>query len=89
MTDPTRLSPAAQAVLYAYEEKVGSTAAITSYERSGIAAVLRFAADQVAFNNLDDSRNNLPAALECECRRIRCELLAIAAELNSNHPILH
>lgn len=39
------LSPLAQAVLYAYGDEVGGIAAIISYERRGIAAVLRAMAD--------------------------------------------
>ena len=68
----TDLSPAAQAVLDAYE---------TSYTESGLVAALRAAADQVAPNDADEPRNCLPMAIECQ--RIRAELLAIAAELEA------
>ena len=68
----TNLSPAAQAVLDAYE---------TSYTESGLVAALRTAADQVAPSDADEPRNYLPMAIEC--RRIRKELLAIAAELEA------
>ena len=64
------LSPQAQAVLNAYEN---------SYIESGLVAALRAAADQVAPSDLDEPRNYLPMAMECQ--RIREELLAIATEL--------
>jgi hypothetical protein len=45
------LSPGAQAVLDAYGGEVGGTAAITSYERRGVAAALRAAADHLGSCN--------------------------------------
>ena len=69
----TNLSPAAQAVLDAFR---------TSHTGQGcLAAALRAAADQVAPSDAMEPRNYLPMALECQ--RIRAELLAIAAELES------
>ena len=76
MTDPTPLSPVAQAVL----DAVVSHPSIKTRERA--AAALRAAADQVAPSDLDEPRNYLPMAMECQ--RIRAELLAIATELE-NH----
>lgn len=67
----TDLSPTAQAVLDAFR---------TSHTSQGcLAAALRATADQVAPSDLDEPRNCLPMAMECQ--RIRKELLAIAAEL--------
>ena len=74
MTHPTPLSPAAQAVLDAYWK------APCDNKRS-VAAALRAAADQVAPSDLDEPRNYLPMAMECQ--RIRAELLAIATELEN------
>ena len=67
------LSPEAQAVLDAtdYPEDWAT--------RVRVAAALRAAADEVAPSDLDEPRNYLPMAMECQ--RIRKELLAIATEL--------
>ena len=70
----TELSPQAQAVHDAYCKET------YYYESNGLAAALRAAADQVAPDDAVEPRNYIPAAIEC--RRIRTELLAIAAELN-------
>jgi hypothetical protein len=67
----TDLSPAAQAVFWAgYGEES---------DRLVIAAALRAAADQVCPNDAMEPRNYLPMAIENN--RIRCEILAIADEL--------
>lgn len=71
------LSPAAQAVMESYGKEVGGTAAITSYERRGLAAALRVAAYKVA-----------PARPVLDCcglqeQQIRHQLLAIASELEA------
>lgn len=50
--------------------------------RAYAAAVLRAAADQVAPSDAAEPRNNLPMALECQ--RIRRDILAIAAELETD-----
>jgi len=78
------LSPAAQAVLDAYAntsdgEYVEGVWVVN--ERTMLAAALRAAADQVAPSDLQEPRNYLPMAIECQ--RIRTELLAIAAEMES------
>lgn len=73
MTNPTPLSPAAQAVMTAIIWISPAPADEIA------AAALRAAADQVAPSDLDEPRNYLPMAMECQ--RIRKELLAIAAEL--------
>lgn len=65
----TDLSPAAQAVLDAYE---------TSYTESGLVAALRAAADQVA-----PARPMLDSCCEHYEQSIRHKLLAIASELES------
>jgi len=73
------LSPQAQAVLEAamkYEINP------ECYSREIAAAALRTAADQVAPSDAMEPRNHIPMALEC--RRIRKELLAIAAELEGH-----
>jgi hypothetical protein len=70
----TPLSPAARAVLEAVMNA-------PDYMTCEIAAALRAAVDQVAPSDLDEPRNCLPMAMECQ--RIRSELLAIAAELES------
>ena len=72
----TDLSPAAQAVLDAFNREAKPE---PHHQREAIAAALRAAADQVAPSDLDEPRNYLPMAMECQ--RIRKELLAIAAEL--------
>jgi hypothetical protein len=68
----TNLSPAAQAVV---------DAAITGrgYLHPALAAALRAAADQVCPSDAMEPRNYLPMAIENN--RIRCEILAIADEL--------
>jgi len=45
------------------------------------AAALRAVTDQVVPSDADEPRNYIPMAIECQ--RIRTELLAIAAELES------
>ena len=80
----TDLSPAAQAVLDAFEnasdgEYVEGVWVVN--ERTMLVAAMRAAADQVAPSDADEPRNYLPMALECQ--RIRADLLAIAAELES------
>ena len=75
----TDLSPAAQAVRDALKEWISSD--FVRYELRKAAATLRAAADQVVPSDLDEPRNYLPMAMECQ--RIREELLAIAAELET------
>lgn len=78
MTEP--LSPVAQAVLDAANGfNSYSPDDVLNESRWIVAAALRAAADQVAPSDLDEPRNYLPMAMECQ--RIRKELLAIAAEL--------
>ena len=74
----TDLSPAAQAVLDAYNEDrpVGD-----SLPRNALVKALRAAADQVAPSDADEPRNYLPMAIECQ--RIRQDVLDIAAELEN------
>jgi hypothetical protein len=77
--EKVRLSPAAQAVLDAFEE------GWTYYDDirpANIAAALRAAADQVCPSDAMEPRNYLPMAIENN--RIRCEILAIAAELEGH-----
>ena len=76
------LSPAAQAVLDAYGLEVGGIAAITSYERRGIAAALRAAADQ-AFP-LTETPWGSTLVPVFTAHESRDRLLAIATELE-NH----
>ena len=80
----TELSPAAQAVLNAFEnasdgEYVEGVWVVN--ERTMLSAALRAAADQVAPSDADEPRNSLPMAIECQ--RIRADLLAISAELEA------
>ena len=88
MSKPTQLSLAAQAVLYAYKEASDGhyidTGEWIQDEMGQLAAALRAAADQVVPSDLDEPRNYLPMAMECQ--RIRAELLAIAAELDGANP---
>ena len=69
------LSPAAQAVYNAVLEICPAPADEIA------AAALRAAANQVAPSDADEPRNSIPMAIECQ--RIRAELLAIAAELET------
>lgn len=86
MINPTPLSPAAQAVLDAFYKGGGRLDCLDRFARydERIAAALRAAADQVAPSDLDEPRNYLPMAMECQ--RIRADLLAIAAELEGTNP---
>jgi hypothetical protein len=80
----TNLSPAAQAVKDAAQELYADRMArkmAWPLDLPVVAAALRTAADQVAPSDAMEPRNYLPMALECQ--RIRAELLAIAAELES------
>jgi hypothetical protein len=70
----TLLSPATQAILDAYGD-------FEAADADAMAAALRAAADQVAPSDAMEPRNYLPVAIECQ--RIRAELLAIAAELET------
>ena len=74
------LSLAAQAVMIAATNGNFNVVDDPVYKQC-IAAALRAAADQVAPSDAMEPRNYLPMALECQ--RIRTELLAIAAELES------
>ena len=73
----TDLSPAAQAVAWAYDNAPERPTGNHRYH--WIAAALRAAADQVAPSDAMEPRNYIPIAIECQ--RIRAELLAIADEL--------
>ena len=72
------LSPAAQAVL----DALPGAPHLQMVNRAYAAAALRAAADQVVPSDAAEPRNNLPMALECQ--RIRRDILAIAAELETD-----
>ena len=75
----TNLSPAAQAVLDAYENQIGGTEAIMGSERRGVAAALRVAAKQCQIE-----WNYHPDYPETEWVVVASDLTAIAAELENN-----
>ena len=75
----TDLSPAAQAVFDAVWREIDYAPKL--HVRWAAIAALRAVADQVAPSDAMEPRNYLPMAIECQ--RIRAELLAIAAELES------
>ena len=78
----TDLTPAARAVLDAANKAYWLWDQMCPADAEIIAAAaLRAAADQVAPSDLDEPRNYLPMAMECQ--RIREELLAIATELEA------
>jgi hypothetical protein len=72
------LSPAAQSVLDALHTN-NSTGPERFWARANAAAALRAVADQVCPSDAMEPRNYLPMAIENN--RIRCEILAIANEL--------
>ena len=72
----TELSPAAQSVIDAY---IYVDCGTPSY--ACVAAALRAAADEVCPSDAMEPRNYLPMAIENN--RIRCEILAIADELEA------
>lgn len=77
MTDPTPLSPAAQAVLAAYGNQIGGIDAIMNSERRGLAAAIRAVADLVVPLHICGTN-----ATRAQTRLgIRHKLLAQAAEL--------
>lgn len=79
------LSPTAQAVLDAYGNQVGGSAAITSYERRGLAAALQAAVDQaVPEEPLHGGDQRWMWERDARQER-RKKLLAIAFELEENH----
>jgi hypothetical protein len=74
------LSPAAQAVFWAFNSKFDWIEdGIPGPQFNAIAAAIRAAADQVVPSDAVEPRNYLPMAIECQ--RIRKEILAIADEL--------
>ncbi len=74
------LSPAAQAVFWAFNSKFDWIEdGIPGPQFNAIAAAIRAAADQVVPSDAVEPRNYLPMAIECQ--RIRKEILAIAEEL--------
>jgi len=74
------LSPAAQAVFWAFNSKFNWIEdGIPGPQFNAIAAVIRAVADQVVPSDAVEPRNYLPMAIECQ--RIRKEILAIAEEL--------
>jgi hypothetical protein len=76
----TDLSPAAQAVFWAFNSKFDWIEdGIPGPQFNAIAAAIRAAADQVVPSDAVEPRNYLPMAIECQ--RIREEILAIADEL--------
>ena len=76
----TDLSPAAQAVFWAFNSKFDWIEdGIPGSQFNAIAAAIRAAADQVVPSDAVEPRNYLPMAIECQ--RIRKEILAIADEL--------
>jgi hypothetical protein len=76
----TDLSPAAQAVFWAFNSKFDWIEdGIPGPQFNAIAAAIRAAADQVVPSDAVEPRNYLPMAIECQ--RIRKEILAIAEEL--------
>ena len=76
----TDLSPAAQAVFWAFNSKFDWIEdGIPGPQFNAIAAAIRAAADQVVPSDAVEPRNYLPMAIECQ--RIRKEILAIADEL--------
>ena len=75
----TDLSPAAQAVAWAYDNAPEKPT--DNHRYHWLAAALRAAADQVVPSDTVEPRNYLPMAMECQ--RIRSELLAIATELEA------
>jgi hypothetical protein len=78
----TTLSPAAASIVLAFDDRYEICSMFNeNWQEECLAAVLRAAADQVAPSDAMEPRNYLPMALECQ--RIRAELLAIAAELES------
>jgi hypothetical protein len=79
----TDLSPAAQAVFWAFNSKFDWIKdGIPGPQFNAIAAVIRAVADQVVPSDAVEPRNYLPMAIECQ--RIRKELLTIADELEIN-----
>ena len=80
MTDPTPLSPAAQAVMNAFVSIAGEG---HRHQSAAVAAALRAAADQVVPEEPDYMRNAIPDAFDRQ-ESIRAEILAIAAELGNN-----
>ena len=78
----TTLSPAAASIVLAFDDRYEICSMFNeNWQEECLAAVLRAAAYQVAPSDAMEPRNYLPMALECQ--RIRAELLAIAAELES------
>jgi hypothetical protein len=78
------MSPAAQAVMFAYAEHNGGIEAVLLYERQAIAAALRAAADQLEVTN-GECPGVTPFEIGFLKGAARCqrELLAIAAELEA------
>ena len=74
----TNLSPAAQAVLDALDSEFYE---LNSQHMAAAIVALRAAADQVCPSDAMEPRNYLPMAIENN--RIRCEILAIANELEA------
>ena len=77
MTDPTPLSPAAQAVLYAAHNAPDGRDSHRMYA----AAALRAAADQVVPEQCNSVGDEHDAARSDQWTRIRYKFLAIASEL--------
>ena len=71
------MSPAAQAVMFAYAEHNGGIEAVLLYERQAIAAALRAAADQVV-PEFWHEEGDIYAETKHD---VRADLLALAAEL--------
>jgi len=85
-TAVTTLSPAAQAVHDAYCKEVDN---LYYYERNGLVAALRAAADQVVPEE-DSYEGGFSDSFEHQCRAserrlARAELLALAAELEGGN----
>jgi len=81
----SELSPAAQAVLDAWEFKLEPMVTCLTHdpEREALAAALRAAADQVLPENAEHVGDEHDAARADQWLRIRLKMLAIAAELEA------
>ena len=72
----TPLSPAAQAVMDAFESSKFA-------DQSALAAALRAAADQVAPEDLRECETYTNEAIRLNLQGVRCRIFAIAAELEA------
>ena len=85
MTSPAPLSPAAQAIVTAFDDRLENCGPFDDWQEVCLAAALRAVADQVAPKCATATTADYRAGANNERIMVRSQLLAIAAELEGSN----